>query len=135
MDTKMTIRDKLVAAIRTAAAGLGTLLIAWILKTFGVDFPDDVDTKIQAAIFLAAMGGYNVAVNWLTERWKYFGFLLAVPKQPVYDNSKPVLVPDSPPAVITTNDEGSVDPVSLIISVLVIAALILGCVVLFQHIH
>lgn len=95
----MTLKDMIVAAVRTAAAALAAFIISFLLK-YGWDFPDDVDAQINGAVFLAVLFGYNFVVNWLaTHVHPAFGYLLIVPKAPAYDPSKPVYKPDTPPAI------------------------------------
>jgi hypothetical protein len=102
----MTLQDKIVAAIRTAAAGLGAAFLSWLLVQFGWDFPDEVDAQVALVIFLVLMAVWNFVVNFLAARvHPAFGYLLLVPKQPAYDPAKPLLIPDTPPAQVTVGLE------------------------------
>lgn len=123
----MTTQDKVIAAVRSAAAYLGTLLIGWLLS-LGIDLPDEVDTQILVLAPIAGVFLYNLGVNALAARWPFFGFLLLVPKQPAYDDTKPVLVPDTPPNVVSPVDDDSG-----VVNWLALAciAVIVVCIVLF----
>jgi hypothetical protein len=94
----VTTQDKVIAAVRSAAAYLGVLLIGWLLS-LGIDFPDSVDNQILLLAPVIGVFVYNFVANWLADRWPALGFLLLIPKQPAYDPARPVLVPDTPPAV------------------------------------
>lgn len=95
----MTLRDALVAAVRTAAAALAAFIITWLVQQ-GWDFPDDVDAQINVAVFLAVTAAYNLLVNWLaTKVHPAFGYLLLVPKAPAYAPSA-ALKPSEAPVVV-----------------------------------
>lgn len=92
----MTVRDYLAALIRTAAAALAGYVLAFLLQ-HGWDFPDAVDAQINIALSVALAGGYNAAVNWLTVHVSAkFGYLLIIPKTPVYGDKRGALVPEVP---------------------------------------
>lgn len=83
----MTIKDQVIAAVRTAAAGLAAFIITF-LAAKGWDFPDEIDAQINVAVFLAVMAGWNFLVNLLaTHVHPWFGYLLVVPKTPAYATS------------------------------------------------
>lgn len=89
------IRDALIPAVRTGAAALAGFIITFLLDK-GWDFPDDIDSQINLAVFLAVTGLYNILVNLAAKHiHPAFGFLLIVPKQPVYPSDRGVLVPEN----------------------------------------
>jgi hypothetical protein len=71
-------------------------IIAWLIK-HGWSLPDDVNAQINVYVFLAVMAAYNVVVNWLTVHVApWFGYLLIVPKTPVYGDKRALLAPEVP---------------------------------------
>lgn len=129
----MTRQDKVIAAVRSAAAYAAVLLIGWLLS-LGIDLPDSVDGQILLLAPILGVFLYNYAANWLASRWPILGFLLLVPKQPAYDPTKPVLVPDTPPGVpsqpVAGDDRGVINwvAVAAIFVILVCAVLLISFV-------
>lgn len=111
----MTLRDQVVAAVRTVAAALAAFILTWLLQR-GWDLPDDVDAQINVAVFLAVTAAYNLLVNWLaTHVHPAFGYLLIVPKAPAYSPTTALKPSDAPvvvgevvaqPAAGNTHPEG-----------------------------
>lgn len=79
------LRNSLIAGIRTATA----VAVAWCiakLTGLGVALDPETGTILAGAAFAVAVGGYNVVVNYLTERvHPVFGYLLGINKPPAYD--------------------------------------------------
>jgi hypothetical protein len=84
------LRDKIFAAVRTAFAALGVVVVTWVvaqLANLGVIVKVDEtwSTVLAGAAFAVFIGVYNFAVQWLTENvWDGFGWLLGVNKAPAY---------------------------------------------------
>lgn len=84
------LRDKIIAAVRTACAALGTVVVTWVvlqLANLGVIVKVDEtwSTALAGALFAIFIGLYNFGVQWLTENvWDGFGWLLGVNKAPAY---------------------------------------------------
>ncbi len=81
----MVNKDNLVAAIRTAVAGMVGAVITW-LATKGIDIDDAFKELVIFIVFGVVTTGYNFLVNWLQAKFgKAFGFLLLIPKLPTYE--------------------------------------------------
>lgn len=84
------LRDKIIAAIRTAAAALGAYVVTWVvtlLAGWGIEVELDPTwaTVLAGALFAVFVGLYNFVVSWATENvWDGFGWLLGVNKPPSY---------------------------------------------------
>lgn len=92
----MPARDYLAALVRTAAAALAGYVLAFLFQ-HGWDLPDAVDSQISLALATGLAGAYNLAVNWLTVHvHPAFGYLLIVPKTPVYGDRKSLARPEVP---------------------------------------
>ena len=79
------LRDPIIAAIRTGAAALVTLILGWLATTLGVPIPDDLAPQLAGVLFAAAVALVNLAVGWLSGHvHPLFGYLLGVPRSPSY---------------------------------------------------
>lgn len=84
------LRDKIIAAIRTGTAVLGTAIVLAVvgkLTDWGLEVQVDPTwaTVLSGALFAVFVAGYNFVVQWATENvWDGFGWLLGVNKPPTY---------------------------------------------------
>ena len=84
------LRDKIIAAIRTASAAFGTAVVLWVVAQLAnlgviVKVDEEWSTVLAGLIFAIAIALYNFVVQWLTENvWGGFGWLLGVNKAPAY---------------------------------------------------
>lgn len=104
--------DKMIAAIRTLCAVLGTLFITWVVGLltgwgFKVELDESWTSLMAGLLFAFLVSAYNYAVAWLTEHvWLGFGWLLGVNKPPSYiTDLAGDLLPEKEQAVATPPGE------------------------------
>lgn len=106
--------DAVIAGIRTGASVVGVAVLAWIAKTLGVDFSDDVDAQITLGLAAIAVGVWNWVVNAASKKWPAVGWLLLRPSRAEYTKREKK----------AKNDDGWTRPIEVI-------AVTLGIVLLF----
>lgn len=62
--------------------------VGWVvakLTLAGIPIPEDVVAEASASLTLLAGSLYYIAVAWLERKFSWFGWLLGVARQPVYE--------------------------------------------------
>jgi nicotinamide riboside transporter PnuC len=73
----------IIAIIRTVVP----MIVGWavaLLASINIPLPDDVVVGVTLSIATLAGSLYYIAVAWLARKWKWFGWLLGVARNPVY---------------------------------------------------
>lgn len=74
----------IIAIIRTVVP----IIVGWVvaqLARVGLDMPAEVVAETTTNITLLAASLYYIAVAWLERKWAWFGWLLGVARNPVYE--------------------------------------------------
>jgi hypothetical protein len=87
----MDLNDKLVSVIRTLVPVVVGAILSWLLVHVGLNL--SVDAAGMDAITVGIIAVYYSAVRLAEQKWTWLGWLLGVPKQPVY--TPPTVVPGS----------------------------------------
>jgi hypothetical protein len=104
------LRDKIIAAVRTGSAVLGTaIVLAVVGKLTDWGFEVQVDptwaTVLSGALFALFVGAYNFVVAWAAENvWDGFGWLLGVNKPPAYVDKDLRIEPEDGGVAVDTDE-------------------------------
>lgn len=74
----------IIAIIRTVVP----IIVGWViaqLARVGLDMPAEVVAETTTNITLLAASLYYIGVAWLERKWAWFGWLLGVARNPVYE--------------------------------------------------
>ena len=74
----------IIALIRTVVPYLVGLAVAWI-ASLGLNLPEDAVAGFTAQATVLAGSLYYLGVAWLERKFAWFGWLLGVARQPVYE--------------------------------------------------
>ena len=67
------------------------IAVGWLfaqLAALGLGLPPGTDETLTSALVVAFSGLYYAAVAWLERRYKWFGWLLGIARQPTYQPGK-----------------------------------------------
>lgn len=74
----------IIAIIRTIVPIVVGAVFAWLLS-LGIPLPEDVKTEVTAGLTVLLSSLYYIGVAWLARKWAWFGWLLGVARNPVYE--------------------------------------------------
>lgn len=78
------LSDQVYAKIRTLVPMAVGVLATWLLTRSGIVLDEQTSAALAMVTTGVLSGAYYVAAKWLEKRWPQAGWLLGVPKAPVY---------------------------------------------------
>lgn len=84
----MNLNDTIVSYIRTYTPALVGAIIGWAVS-LGLPLNEDTESNLTAVLIVAFTVAWYALARVLEKRFPAFGWLLGVPKQPVYATAKP----------------------------------------------
>lgn len=76
-----------IALVRTVVP----IVVGWLfaqLAKLGIHLPADNEVELVSALVVILAGLYYAAVAWLERRYKWFGWLLGIARNPQYSSGK-----------------------------------------------
>jgi hypothetical protein len=74
----MTLRDKILATVRTMVAGGVAAALTWAAVHLHIVLSPQASAQVQGVVFLVLLGGYHAGASWLQRRWA--GWVLHWPR-------------------------------------------------------
>lgn len=84
----MNLSDTAVSYIRTYTPALAGLIIGGLVS-WGLPVPTGAKEGLTAVLSAIFIAGYYALARWAEQTWPWAGWLLGVPKQPVYVKGNP----------------------------------------------
>jgi hypothetical protein len=65
----MTLRDKILATVRTTVAGGVAAALTWVAIHLHIVLSPGASAEVQGVVFLTLLAGYHAGASWLQRRW------------------------------------------------------------------